>query len=358
MRWLALALLLVPMAALAGDNDDSNGENRADDIRALYGDSSLLCADTMNANDAPIGSPWNPSNSTSFTCGSLQTPWTEPTAATVVLANSAGVPFPSGVNPYVFQMDLAGFGDSADAWTFENAGEASNQTVCIRHYIRFHPDATGPSDCTGDTDRIKIGAITKLDGSPAFNAGQQFDSCNNSATAGFDASAYTGETTSTSPDTSAVGGDDFASCQDYWCRVETCVDVWGGAGADSARARHRWTTVGGPVDDIDVSLTGTCANAECSDGDALLDGSGMSIYVQDGAATGMSNVHFRSHNMMVKVPCTSTTCGGSDSDFWIGAASELEGGTGYRAPWRTSSLLDQIMLRGWRAVLLPAGVGG
>lgn len=159
MKRLAL-LLLIPVAALAQDGNNANGEDRCDQLGSV-----CVCSETLNgAMTLPAGAEprWNPSVSTSKECWNPVDQVGAGTgififndggygSASVARANDIGVPFPSGANPYVYKGEVSGIHQAGF-----RAATLTDQTMCVRVYRRYDPTTqVDPLCCPPGGQRIK-----------------------------------------------------------------------------------------------------------------------------------------------------------------------------------------------------------
>lgn len=157
---LALVLaLLLPCAAIAGDNNDANGENLCDDLG-----SECVCSTTFNGNDTALTDNESITPNTSKACGNHIVGGSG--TRTRLLSTSSAPAFPTAVDRYVYETDPTGnFASGLLGPTIS----CSSCTVCLRFYASKTTDynCETPPGNTPQHKWIKAGEPASSGLSPA-----------------------------------------------------------------------------------------------------------------------------------------------------------------------------------------------
>lgn len=295
---LLLAALLLSFTAFAGTpGDDSDGENRCDQLGSI-----CLCADSLNSNDTitPAVGSYNPANSTSKECSnpSWDTAGGEPS-----IVSETGMPAGNSVD-YVLAMPQQG--DYVRSWNAPDptGTPLTDATVCERYYFKW----SGSFPHSGSSpDQMKI---------------QEFDYSSDAAahmfaqtTFGFDGNVSTGTVTcegSTSSFTLSGDTIHYTDCDDGWCRAELCVTIVSGT-VSTRFWVHSMETNEDAFGVNTTSCTGVASINWDDGGDVSRVGN---LYTESIASAGTRYV---SHGLMAQWPTSQP------SSTWIGPASEVEG---------------------------------
>jgi len=318
---LAVLLTIIPVSALAADVE----------ARCSSLGSQCMCSETLDVNDnlpANLNPQWNPTNSITKQCGDgcgLVPPCDGPgvwmgedytTKSQTIRANNVQ-PFPSGANPYVYQGSLyVSSGSGIQHMNFDIAHNVSSETICTRVYRYFNPDV--PDTLPDDVDRIKLdGHQFVQDGT---NPGVVLAYTTTQLRFGNQiplGAAYVQWVMDVGPYSipDPVNGnfvDYAAKSQAGWVRQELCSDVGiAGSGTIQMRSRMNFLSDGSEVTHTSDVITGGPSVIDVIPGASSMTAEGPTIVGAPSSAR-----QYMSHYMQARVPL--------DSNFWIGAASELE----------------------------------
>jgi len=290
-------IFIVPLGASAAGN-----EQRCNELGA-----GCVCNEPLNAGDNLPAEPdrhWNPSDTTTKECDgengngqAMVMPGTYSSAANV-RASAAGVPFPSGADPYVYRGPLGSI-QQLHADAMYNVDE---ETVCHRVYRRYSKDAPPPPDTNYRIKNLQLGHLAVA---PYGHIDLQhtFDGSGN-------AYIQVVDPFYSAPDV-AYGVPQFhQKCQAGWCRLEVCADQIG------THLYYRYR--------VAFLATGEVLtfNSDAGEGPSSTDFAYnvAHMFVQ-GSLPGSQ---FMSYQLLSRVP--------KDQNFWIGPAYELEGGGGTPIP--------------------------
>ena len=328
--FLLVSLLVSGSTALAGDNDDSNGENRCDDLGT-----GCVCAESFNfdaviSGGGPTGRYFNPPNSTSKACHNeiwVDSPYyMGPDWATnpSVMVRAASVrPFPSGANPWILRGPISGIQEM----TFLGGSlgsflDITNSTVCDRAYVRLSDNVTLPTTNHRFKSLILSGTGSgTVEGH--FNFEWGFGSDSGGIYLIWVSANYNG------PDSTfgLIANATTICGPTTWCRLEVCLDQT----ASTLKQRMYLTRLDtGVTTTFSYPSTPASGPATASLGPERLPT--MNMFAQD--SFDADDFEYISHVMMAKVAY--------DPTFTIGAANELEGGAAPAIPTFSGVRVGQL----------------
>ncbi|ANS05898.1 hypothetical protein [uncultured Mediterranean phage] len=278
---------LVALGALAGDDIDSNGENRCDDLGSV-----CVCSETLNAVETPTFGGENctgndPASSVTNGCGS----------SVCVPPGGGSTPAETGMpvdNSVDFVWELTGTNEIILSGL--NGADMSDGTDCTRMYYRLSPSF--PTTVEID-DRVKISQYEASIGSSST-----FYQCQWDYTGIADPEVrceFLGATNEYSTNVT------MQDCQDSWCRIEQCMTRTSGG---DTTARFRIVSLNSGETD---TLIQTSSDPQPLDFGTIWMGN---MFRQ----SHVGGSYLISYGMQARWPTAQP------DTLWIGPAEEVEGG--------------------------------
>lgn len=297
----SLRIPVLAAVALIATASEAEVEERCNQLG-----SACKCSETLNVNE-PVGSSWNPSNSTTLSCGTAYLAGAPGLARTVPATEMPpGIEIP---NPYVLEMDAGGASGVHVVQGIPNPAFSAG-TMCMRSYHKFSNNLS-PIDFNGGPDRVKLMEYDiSLNSTTSFKIQGQWG---NGGDGNFnylctDNFCGPGANLTTGGDT--VNVDD---CKDSWCRVEMCITLSGGNMTPRARIAVLST---GAEETFTTSPLSGVSSITWNTADGQGDYAWMCDCYFQNIPTGK---RYLSYALSVFWPTPQS------ASTWIGPASEIEG---------------------------------
>jgi hypothetical protein len=220
----------------------------------------------------------------------------------LVPVSASGEPLPAG---HSLTWVLKRTGGSICHIGHPDIHEAPDVSYCARAYRRWDQGSYIPAPGTGGNEQQKVLTIGGVDPNNLHNPVQ-----NSSHDGGIIGTRFDSSWFETIPDFQSVGM--MQDCQQNYCRFEICVD-YRSTGKATARFRMTKLTGGPPVEWFVTKPEGKTARASW---DWIAGGGGGLAFYGQGPGR---YINYNTHFLIGKTRP-------ANSNFWLGAACEVEGG--------------------------------